>query len=374
MTIDRMTGPKTRFARDPAGRRIAYAVHGDGPILMCPSWWISQVEADWDDPHFRAFFGALGESFTVVRYDQPGVGLSDRGDTVADLDDAVGVLDAVVDAIGAEKMSLFGISAGGPISVAYAARWPERIERIAMFGSFVRGADVGEPEVQEAVLKLVGAHWGLGSRTLTDIFVPDTGDEVTGRFLRRQREYADAPTAHELLQFLFALDASEDAAQVVAPTLVAHRRGDRAVPVEAGRRLAASVPDAEFVTLDGRIHPPWEAADELLELLLDFLSAPASRSTVSQGCRLDESARELVIDGERIGLTPLEHGLLTHLIENRGAVATRDELLREVWNQAYGGSNVVDAVVASVRKKLGRFSPSVETVIGHGYRFAGFVE
>jgi DNA-binding response OmpR family regulator len=83
-------------------------------------------------------------------------------------------------------------------------------------------------------------------------------------------------------------------------------------------------------------------------------------------------ARALVLDGRKVGLTRLEFGVMRHLVENVGRVIARDELLREVWDQPFGGSNVVDAVMRTLRKKLGERARTVETVKGHGYRFLGF--
>jgi DNA-binding response OmpR family regulator len=80
------------------------------------------------------------------------------------------------------------------------------------------------------------------------------------------------------------------------------------------------------------------------------------------------------LDGQRVELTPLEYGTLLRVVEQAGRVVSREELLETVWKQPYSGSNVVDAVVRTLRKKLGRFAPSVETVVGHGYRFEAFRE
>jgi DNA-binding response OmpR family regulator len=90
---------------------------------------------------------------------------------------------------------------------------------------------------------------------------------------------------------------------------------------------------------------------------------------VVEGCRVDEANRELVRDGERIALTPLELGVLRYFVSHAGQVVTRDTLIDRVWEQNFSGSNVVDAVVRTLRKKLGNWAPSIATVVGHGYRF-----
>jgi DNA-binding response OmpR family regulator len=86
---------------------------------------------------------------------------------------------------------------------------------------------------------------------------------------------------------------------------------------------------------------------------------------------VDESARALALDGRHVPLTKLEFGVIQYLHERSEKVVSREDLLRDVWGQSYGGSNVVDAVVKSLRKKLGARSGVIETVAGHGYRFRG---
>ena len=365
-----MSNIATRFAHFD-GRLIAYAVTGQGPAIVCPAWWVSHVAEDWEDPHIRRFFESLSAHFTVLRYDQLGVGMSDGDRTAQSLDEGVAVLTAVIDAAGLDRVSLFGWSSGGPIAVGFAARHPERVERMVLCGTFVRGADVGDPAVRAAMLQLIEAHWGLGSTAMTDIFVPDCDDDVKQRFLRSLMGHATQHNARALLELMYSYDATELAAAVRAPTLVVHRRRDRAIPLDAGRRLAASIPGAELATLDGRDHPPWEGAPDVLARMSEYLLGAAIQPVATAPCYVDESTRELVVDDDRRSLSKLEYGLLTYLMA-KDAVVSRDELLEQVWQQPYSGSNVVDAVVASVRKKLGTYCGAIATITGHGYRFTGF--
>jgi pimeloyl-ACP methyl ester carboxylesterase len=156
--------PRIRFVRGPRGHRLATAVDGEGPYLVLPAWWVSHVERDLANPRFKAFFQTLAGSFTVVRYDRAGVGLSDRERTEFTLEDEVGDLEAVVDGLGIERASLFAISCGAPPAIALAMRRPALVERLIFFGGYLRGADIGRPGVQQALVALVRASWGLGSR------------------------------------------------------------------------------------------------------------------------------------------------------------------------------------------------------------------
>lgn len=365
--------PSIRFLQDVEGRRIAYAIHGRGPFLVCPAWWVSHLERDWEERSFRAFFEKLGERFTVVRYDRAGVGLSDRVTGGVSLEGDLTLLERLVEKLEATSTHLLGISCGGASCIAFAARHPERTARLALYGTFMRGTDVGTPEVRCAMVGLVRAHWGLGSRTMTEVFVPGLDAEPARRYVTRQRESADAGTAADLLGLTYDLDTTSLAPRVRAPTIVIHRRGDRAIPFECGRRLAAAIPDATFVPLEGNLHPPWEG-DDVDNVILTFLEGaePVVEPGDTVDCRLDEGTRALIVNGETVGLSRLEFELLRHLRGRHGAVVTRDELLQQVWKQEFVGSNVVDAAVRAVRRKLGPFSASIETVKGHGYRFAGF--
>jgi pimeloyl-ACP methyl ester carboxylesterase len=356
-----------RFTRDRDGRRVAYATNGQGPVLVCPAWWVSHLERDWDQPDFRAFFEHLGEVATVVRYDRPGVGLSDPCDEERTLEDEVALLDSVIEAADAPTLSLLGVSCGGPPAIAWTIANADRVDRLILFGSYARGSDVATLELQEAMCGLVRAHWGAGSRALADVFIPDSTAQERDAFSALQRDAASAEAAERFLRLTYAMDVSNLLSDVAVKTHVLHRRDDRAMPFGGGRALAAGISGAELIVLEGRNHPMWNGGDAARPIA-DILRGVEPKVD-ARGCRLDEASRELVRDGERVALTPLELGVLRHLITHAGKVVTRDALLERVWKQQYSGSNVVDAVMRTLRKKLGRWSPSVETVTGHGYRY-----
>ena len=239
------------------GRRVAWATVGEGPPLVVGSWWMSHLELNWADPRFRAFVSALASYRTVIRFDVPGAGLSDRGPSPLTLEDNVAVLTAIVDEISAEPVVLFAGSGGGPIAARYAAEHPERVERLALFGSYVNGAQIADPPAREATLNLVRTHWGLGSRMLADVFIPSATAAERRAFVEFQRASGPAELAARWLQCVFDFDLGDLPALIRSPTLVLHRSGDRAVPFELGRDLAARIPGATFVALDGDDHIPW---------------------------------------------------------------------------------------------------------------------
>src|SRR6476660_6138390 len=242
-----------------AGRRIAYAVTGEGPPLVAPAWWVSHLELDWADPAFRGFWESVGEGHTIVRYDRLGVGMSDREvlDDDLTLDTDVAVLQAVLDELALEEVVLFGGSSGGCAAIAFSARFPERVDRLLLYGAYADGSAITSPAVRESIVATVRSHWGLGSRLLADIFLGDTTTAEQKRVARYQREATSPETAAVLLELTYRNSVRSQLDQVRAPTLVVHRRGDRAIPYQLGRELAANIPSATLVALDGSAHCRW---------------------------------------------------------------------------------------------------------------------
>jgi pimeloyl-ACP methyl ester carboxylesterase len=368
--------PRVGFLRGPHGAKVAFATHGQGPTVVCPAWWVSHLERDFAYPPFRSFFEALGQTLTVVRYDRPGMGLSDSPAVRWSLDDEVLLLRSVLEHLGNTPVSIFGVSSGGPPAIALAASEPERVRRLVLYGTYADGSELADPAVREAMIAMVRAHWGFGSRTLADIFVPDLSGPELEELGRWQRETTDGATAANLLHLTYDMNVRASLGRVRTETMVIHRRGDRAVPFEAGRRVAAAVEGARLVALEGRAHPPWEGGAEVAQLVSRFLSGsaanPAATATAPTSEPLDVANCELVIDGKRTRLTRLELGVLQYLEGNPGRVVKRNELLEHVWSQQHVGSNVIETVIRSIRQKLGPLRASIETVTGHGYRFRGW--
>src|SRR6201990_1079616 len=135
--IARLEKSEIRFL--PLGaRRVAYEMRGDGPPLVAPAWWVSHLELDWQSDGYRRFWEALAAGYTLIRYDRLGVGMSDRAVRDADLtlDGEVATLRALLDELELERVSLIGGSSGSCAAVAFAAAFPERVERLTLYGSY----------------------------------------------------------------------------------------------------------------------------------------------------------------------------------------------------------------------------------------------
>jgi len=374
------TKPVVRYLKDGEGNRVAYTVHGHGPDLVLPAWWISHVDRDWDQPAFRAFLHELGQHFRVIRYDRPGVGLSDRDVAERSLESETGLLATVIETAARDfRVSLLAFSCGCPVSMTYAAENPSAIGKICVYGGYLSGRDIATPEVRAAVVALVRAHWGAGSRALADIFLPGASRQDIDALSQQQRVSTSPQTAADLLDLTYEMDATDTISRVNNEVLILHRRGDRAIPCEAGQRLAASLPGARLLTFEGRAHPPWFGDKEaVLRSAIAFLSGDTSLQDGSvepvaadTGVHLDTANRALVIDGGRVKLTALEYGVMHYLVQHDGTVVTRDELLEHVWKTPIAGSNKVDVLMTALRKKMGAHADRVETVAGHGYRLRG---
>ncbi len=274
--------PSVRFFRTPSGQRVAYSVDGDGPPLVCSAWWVSHVESDWESAGFREFFGGLAEHRTVIRYDRIGAGLSDRERDRVELEDEVATLSALIEHLELPRVALFGLACAGPPAIVYATRQPERVSEIVLFGSFIRGGDVGPSKVRDALQALVRAHWGMGSSAIADLFAPGMDADARSAMTRQQIASASPEMSADLLRLTFDMDVTEAAQRVSCPVLVVHRKGDRTIPFTAGRELAASLSEASLRALDGVHHLPWFGdVDAARSAVLDFIGGSKVSSTPS---------------------------------------------------------------------------------------------
>jgi pimeloyl-ACP methyl ester carboxylesterase/DNA-binding CsgD family transcriptional regulator len=276
-------------------------------------------------------WGSVAAGHALVRYDRPGTGLSDREVEPAafTLDHEVALLGAVMDELGLARASLIGGSSGGCAAIAFAARFPERVDRLLLYGAYAHGASIAAPAVREALATAVRAHWGLGSRMLADVFVGTEDADARRRFARDQRASAQADTAAALLELTYRMDVRPLLEQVRAPTLVVHRRDDRAVPYARGHELAGAIPGAQLVSVDGDAHLPWVG---------DWMSvARALGSFLAGGRAADPAAAMLLSRREREVLTLVAAGLSDREIAERITVS----------------HHTVHRHVANIRHKLG---------------------
>src|SRR5262245_17684399 len=137
------------------GTSVAWSAVGSGPVLVIGGWWSSHLELDWADDAFRRYVARLAEHRTVVRYDRPGTGASDRRGTVpVTLEDEYAVLRSLIDEVGSPRVALMGGSSGCAVASLFAAREPDRTEALVLYGGYVRGEDIASPAAREAMLSI----------------------------------------------------------------------------------------------------------------------------------------------------------------------------------------------------------------------------
>ena len=250
--------PRVAFCRNRAGRRIGYLTWGDGPVLVVPPGWVSHLELQWHYLGMDGFYGQLAESFRLLFYDRRGCGLSERMRDDFTLDAEIADLETVINEVApGEAVSLLGVSQAGPICIAYAAAHPARVARLVLIGTYHTGTAVAPPELRASLVALVHASWGIGAHALASIFVPGEDPAFRKNLARFQREATTKEMAAALLESVYRFDVADRLAAVRTPTLVIHRRGDRAIASRFGAELAAGIAGARLVQLEGEIHFPW---------------------------------------------------------------------------------------------------------------------
>jgi pimeloyl-ACP methyl ester carboxylesterase/DNA-binding CsgD family transcriptional regulator len=303
---------ETRFCTTSDGVGLAYAIDGDGPPLVKASNWMTHLDYERQSPVWRHWVRELSRGHTLVRFDERGCGLSDRQFAgTPSLDSYVGDLAAVVDAAGLQRFALLGLSGGGPTAIEYAARNPERVSHLVLYGTWARGRDLrgdGDAEQSRLLGELIRVGWGGAvpafRQVFSSIYIPSAREEQKRWYDELQQASSSGEMAARLWHSRSRIDVRDTAGRVTQPALVLHARHDRAVPYEEGRRLASLLPDARFVTLESDNHilqegePAWESfLSEVRAFLGDDERAPTLAGDLSELSDREREVLELVAAG-----------------------------------------------------------------------------
>jgi DNA-binding SARP family transcriptional activator/pimeloyl-ACP methyl ester carboxylesterase len=251
------------FCSTPDGVRLAYAVSGDGPVLVKASNWLTHLDYDWESPVWRHWWHGLSHRHRLIRYDERGSGLSQWDVEDFSLDAYVRDLETVVDTLGLDQFPLLGISQGGPIAITYAARQPERVNRLILYGTGVLGrrskarAEADHREL-DALAELMRVSWGGDEpgfqRVYNARFMPDGPLEQWRAFDELQKRTAPPENAVRLWQSFHLNDVTDAARTLRLPTLIVHARDERLRPYADAEQLATLIEGSRLVPLESNNH------------------------------------------------------------------------------------------------------------------------
>jgi pimeloyl-ACP methyl ester carboxylesterase len=269
--------PTTRYAKS-GEVHIAYQVFGEGPDLVVAPGFVSHIENYWDEPRFARWLNKAGRICRCIMFDKRGTGLSDRVAHLPHMDERMDDLRAVMDAVGIERASLFGVSEGGSLAALFAASHPERCQSLILYGSFARfGHWIPSDQAFEGLMRYIDERWGTGEAL--PAFAPSKADDVAlrqwwGKF---ERLGASPSAAIDLMRMNREIDISGILHSITVPTLVIHLTEDALVSVKGGRELAAGIPGARLVEIPGTDHLVFlDAGDRILAETEEFLTGSPS--------------------------------------------------------------------------------------------------
>ena len=329
-----MATPVTRYAKS-GDVHIAYQVFGNGSIdLVFAPGFISHIENYWDHPELARWLLRLGSFARVVIFDKRGTGLSDPVPEIPSLEQRMDDVRAVMDAVGIESAAQLGISEGGALAALFAATYPERCQRLVLYGTFARWpitADALEP-----YLKYVDRDWGTG-RSLP-IWAPSRRDDPTlqqwwGRF---ERLGASPSAAMAVLQMASQIDVTDILSSVHVPTLIIHCTEDTLIGVECGRFLAQHIPGARLIELPGEDHL-FFVHEKIGDCIEEFLTGSIA-----------------IAESHRVLATVL----FTDIV---GSTARAEEMGDQCWH------NMLDAHHTTVRRELARYRGNEIRSLGDGF-------
>jgi pimeloyl-ACP methyl ester carboxylesterase len=292
-----------QYCTTPDGVRLAYSILGKGPRLVRTSHWFAHLEHDLTSPIFRRAILGLAQRHELLRYDARGIGLSQR-DADISFDRFVQDLETAIDAAKFDRFVLLGLSQGCAQAIAYAARHPDRVTHLILYGGYARGHfHRDDPDKQKERIELgcalIRNGWGSDEEShrqfFTSQFMPDAERELQHSLNETQRLAATPEMAERFLRTNADFDVSPLLPKIEMPTLVLHSTGDLRVPFPLGQEMAAGIKGAKFVPLDTRNHMlvPSEPASRVMNnAIADFLGEKRIRTTgVSD--RLEHRAKAL---------------------------------------------------------------------------------
>jgi len=372
--------PHIQFLKRPDGVRLAYSVFGEGPPLVVVSPWVTNLAISIEDLFFMNFWNEISKSCTIIIYDKHGCGLSDRDRKVFDVDSELLDLKSVIEHLQLEKMILFGTSMAGAISILYAEQNQEKISHFILYAGYANGKKLAKEDVRNAIISLVKASWGMGSKALADLFLPDASSDLVKLFTKYQRESASTEVATGMIELIYQLDVTKILHKINIPTLILHRKKDTAIKFSHGKELAYSIPKARLKALGGKIHfPYYEEPEAIIEEILSFLGRgrAVTKSDSYENDKLEKVEQLTIAFTDIVSSTNLisQHGDA----KSRNIFLRHDKIVREQINR-FGGrelQNLGDGFMlafqsasycikcsCAIKKEIAKKMPMIEIRIG----------
>ena len=276
--------PRIQYAKTKDGVNIAYWTLGEGTPLVHLSFAFSHIQLEWQIPECRRWYERLAEKRTLVRMDPRGLGLSERDITELSADAWVLDVEAVVDRLGLEKFALLGPWHTGPVAIAYAARHPERVSRLILWGAYAWASEYLALTEIRAIRPIVGTAWQTYTEAVAHVLLGWSAGEPARRYAALvhdsvRPEFFEAVIVPALNEF----DVRPLLPEVRSPTLVLHRRQCALVSVDSARGLASGIPDARLVVLEGESGAPYLGDTEaVLSAINEFLGEGEEMKAAAQ--------------------------------------------------------------------------------------------
>lgn len=271
--------PLTRYAKS-GDVHIAYQVVGEAPLdLVFVPGFVSHVEHIWEEPAASRLLTRLASFSRLIIFDKRGTGLSDRTSEIFTLEQRMDDVRAVMHVVPSDRAAVFGVSEGGPMSILFAATYPERTSALVIFGGYARRSwapdhPFGQTDAQwEAVLARMEREWGgpVGLETMAPSVVHDA--HYRDWWAKYLKLGGSPGAAAAVMRMNREIDVRHVLPVIRVPTLILHRVGDKNIPVEQARYLAEKIPEAKLIELPGADHHPWVGdADAIVEEIEEFLT------------------------------------------------------------------------------------------------------
>ena len=336
--------PEVRYAKS-GDVHIAYQVFGKGPenLVIIPGF-ISHVEHVWDSPDQSRWLNHVARRARVVIFDKRGTGLSDRMGQLPNLDQRMDDARAVMDAAGIERATVMGVSEGGSLAALFAASYPERCSSLILYGAFPRFSDWFPTKQKfDGFLNYVETAWGTGN-SIAGFAPSKKNDAEFQRWWGRFERLGGSPSAViNLMRMNSEINIDNILSSIPVPTLVLHRTEDPTVSIQAGRFLAAHIPKAKLVELDGPDHIYWlgDNALQIADLVVNFITQPGTEARAAPGSS-----------------SVLATILFTDIVDS---TSRANEMGDKAWRE------LLQAHDATVRREIARFRGSEVKSLGDGF-------